>query len=142
MLRRVARVAATTISVALLLVACGSNGGAASGGGSGSGGAYGSGGGGAAGGSGGTTGGTHQTITINDFAFDPNTLTLPSGKDVTITITNDQQGVEHSFTLNDDSVSQDVESGETKTVTLNLTQGIGWHCEYHPQTMKGTITIS
>jgi plastocyanin len=96
---------------------------------------------GAAGGSTGG-GGADQTITIQNFAFDPSTLTLPSGQDVTIEVTNDDEGVEHSFTLDDDSVSQDVEGGETKTVTLNLTQGIGWHCEYHPQTMKGTITVS
>ena len=56
---------------------------------------------------------------------------MPSGQDVTIEVTNDDD-VEHSFTLDDDSVSQDVEGGETQTVTLNLTEEIGWHCEYHP----------
>jgi hypothetical protein len=38
-------------------------------------------------------------------------------------------------------VSQDVEGGDTQAVTLNLTEGIGWHCKYHP-TMTGTITVS
>lgn len=137
MFRGVSRLAVTMCSAALLLAACGSGGGSGSAGGSGYGGGSG-----VAGGSTGGAGGTDQTITIKNFAFDPSTLTLPSGKDVTIEVTNDDQGVEHSFTLNDDSVSQDVEGGETKTVTLNLTQGIGWHCEYHPQTMKGTITVS
>jgi plastocyanin len=137
MFRRVSRLAVTAFSVALLLAACGSGGGSSSSGGSGYGGGPG-----AAGGSTGGGGGADQTITIQNFAFDPSTLTLPSGQDVTIEVTNDDEGVEHSFTLDDDSVSQDVEGGETKTVTLNLTQGIGWHCEYHPQTMKGTITVS
>jgi plastocyanin len=82
-----------------------------------------------------------QTITIADFTFDPDTLTVPSGQDVTIEVTNTDD-VEHSFTLDDDSVSQDVEGGETQTVTLNLTEGIGWHCEYHPDQMKGTVTVS
>ena len=82
-----------------------------------------------------------QTMTIADFAFDPDTLTVPSGQDVTIEVTNNDD-VEHSFTLDDDSVSQDVEEGESQTVTLNLTEGIGWHCEYHPDQMKGTITVS
>jgi len=136
MFQRVSRLAVTTFSVALLLAACGSGGGSSSAGGAGYGGGSG-----AAGGSAGG-GGADQTITIQNFTFDPNTLTLPSGQDVTIEVTNDDEGVEHSFTLDDDSVSQDVEGGETKTVTLNLTQGIGWHCEYHPQTMKGTITVS
>ena len=52
-------------------------------------------------------------MTIADFAFDPNTLTVTSGEDVTIEVTNDDD-VEHSFTLDDDSVSQDVEGGETQ----------------------------
>jgi plastocyanin len=86
-------------------------------------------------------GSADQTITIADFTFDPDTLTVPSGEDVTIEVTNDDD-VEHSFTLDDDSVSEDVEGGESQTVTLNLTEGIGWHCEYHPDTMTGTVTVS
>ena len=88
-----------------------------------------------------TGGGTaDETITISNFTFDPSTLTVPSGQDVTIEVTNNDD-VEHSFTLDDDSVSQDVEGGESQTVTLNLTDGIGWHCEYHPDKMKGTVTV-
>jgi plastocyanin len=89
----------------------------------------------------GTDGAADQTITIADFTFDPSTLTVPSGQDVTVEVTNNDD-VEHSFTLDDDSVSQDVEGGESQTVTLNLTEGIGWHCEYHPDQMKGTVTVS
>jgi plastocyanin len=86
-------------------------------------------------------GGSEQTITIADFTFDPSSLTVPSGEDVTIEVTNEDDA-EHSFTLDDDSVSQDVEGGESQTVMINLTEGIGWHCEYHPDTMTGTITVS
>jgi nitrite reductase (NO-forming) len=82
-----------------------------------------------------------QTVTMADFSFTPTTLTVPSGQDVTIALTNDG-AVEHSFTLDDDSVGQDVEAGESATVTINVTDGIGWHCEYHPDQMKGTITVS
>ena len=81
-----------------------------------------------------------QAITIADFAFDPNTLTVPSGQDVTIELTN-QDDVEHNFTLDDDSVSQDVEAGEDSSVTINVTEEIGWHCKYHP-TMTGTVSVS
>ena len=87
-----------------------------------------------------TDGGGDQAITIADFAFDPNTLTVPSGEDVAIEVTNEDD-VEHSFTLDDDSVSQDVEGGESQTVTLNVSEEIGWHCEYHPE-MTGTVTVS
>jgi plastocyanin len=82
-----------------------------------------------------------QTVTMADFSFTPSTLTVPSGQDVTVALTNSGEN-EHSFTLDDDSVSQDVEAGESGTVSLNLTEGIGWHCEYHPDQMKGTITVS
>jgi nitrite reductase (NO-forming) len=85
-------------------------------------------------------GGEDQAVTIANFAFDPNTLTVPSGQDVTIELTNEDD-VEHSFTLDDDSVSQDVEAGEDQTVTINVTEEIGWHCKYHP-TMTGTVTVS
>jgi len=115
------RLLATVFSVALLLAACSSDDGTD-----------------------GSTdtgdGGGDETMTIADFAFDPNTLTVPAGEDVTIQVTNDDD-VEHSFTLDDDSVSQDVEGGETQAVTLNLSEGIGWHCEYHPE-MTGTVTVS
>ena len=120
--RRVFGLGAALFSVALVLGACSSDGDST---GTGDGG-------------GGTA---DQTITIADFTFDPSTLTVPSGQDVTIEVTNNDD-LEHSFTLDDDSVSQDVEGGEDTSVTLNLTEGIGWHCEYHPDTMKGTITVS
>jgi plastocyanin len=89
---------------------------------------------------GGTDGGAaDQTITIKDFTFDPSTLTI-SGS-TTIEVVN-QDDTEHSFTLDDDTVSQDVEGGESATVTIAPTASIGWHCEYHPDTMKGSITVS
>jgi plastocyanin len=119
MRRRALSLGTALFSVALLMAACSSEGGSTE-----------------------TEGGTaNQTVTISNFTFDPSTLTLPSGQDVTIEVTNNDD-VEHSFTLDDDSVSQDVEGGESQTVTLNLTDGIGWHCEYHPERMKGTITVS
>jgi nitrite reductase (NO-forming) len=123
--RRVSVLGAALFSVALLLGACSSDGDTT----------------GTADGTDGTDGTAAQTMAIADFAFDPDTLTVPSGQDVTIEVTNNDD-VEHSFTLDDDSVSQDVEGGESQTVTLNLTEGIGWHCEYHPDQMKGTITVS
>lgn len=49
--------------------------------------------------------------------------------------------VRHSFTLDDDSASQDVEGGETSSVTIDVSGTIGWHCTYHPDTMGGTIEV-
>lgn len=92
------------------------------------------------GGSGGDGGGTaDQTITIKDLAFDPAELTVSGSTMIEIV---NQDSVEHSFTLDDDSVSQDVEGGESATVTIDPAASIGWHCVYHPDTMTGTITVS
>jgi plastocyanin len=83
-------------------------------------------------------GSADQTITISDFTFDPSSLTVQGS--TTIEVVN-QDDTEHSFTLDDDSVSQDVEGGESATVTNEPAASIGFHCEYHPDTMKGTITV-
>ena len=90
----------------------------------------------------GGAGGTTQTITIKDFAFNPSQITGPAGATLTITITNNDSAT-HSFTLDDNSVSQDVASGATETVKVPLPSSgtVGWHCKYHP-TMTGTITIA
>lgn len=92
-------------------------------------------------GSGGTpaTSGSSTTLSVKDFAFEPTTLSVPSGT-VQITITN-AGPTKHSFTLDDGSVSQDVLPGATETVTLDVTATVGFHCKYHPTTMKGTLQV-
>jgi plastocyanin len=89
---------------------------------------------------GGTDGGgaADQTVTIKDFTYDPSELTIEGS--TTIEVVNEDD-TEHSFTLDDDSASQDVEGGESATVTIDPAASIGWHCEYHPDTMKGSITV-
>ena len=130
MRRRRFGLTAAVFSVALLTAACSSGGGSPGSGGSSSGSSSPETGGGA----------EDQTVTISNFTFDPSTLALPSGQDVKIEVTN-KDDVEHSITLDDDSVSQDVEGGESATVTIDPAASIGWHCEYHPDTMKGSITV-
>ena len=96
-------------------------------------------GGGAATAAGSTDGGgtADQTVTIKDFTFDPAELTVDGS--TTIEVVNEDDA-EHSFTLDDDSVSQDVQAGESATVTIDPAASIGWHCEFHPD-MKGSITV-
>ena len=83
-------------------------------------------------------GGATETITIKDFAFDPATLTVSGPTDIEVV---NEDDAEHSFTLDDDSVSQDVEAGDSATVTIDPAESIGWHCEYHPE-MTGSITVA
>jgi plastocyanin len=76
---------------------------------------------------------------VKDFAFEPTTLSVQAGT-VQIAITNTGPS-KHSFTLDDGSVSQDVLPGATETVTLDVTATVGFHCKYHPTTMKGTLQV-
>jgi plastocyanin len=87
-------------------------------------------------------GASGTSITIRGLAFNPNALSGGAGETLQITVTN-EDAVEHSFTLDDDSVSQDIEGGDTQTVEVTLPDSgsIGWHCKYHPQ-MTGTITVA
>jgi plastocyanin len=80
------------------------------------------------------------TITAEDFSFSPDTLAVPSGES-TITVTN-SGAVEHNFTLDDDSVSEDVEPGESVTVTVDVSADAPFHCKYHPDQMTGTLTVA
>jgi plastocyanin len=80
------------------------------------------------------------TLTMKDFAFSPTTLAVHSGP-TTITVTN-TGSVQHSFTLNDGSVDQTVQPGQTVSVTVNLSGDAGFHCRFHPTQMKGTLTVS
>ena len=88
---------------------------------------------------GGGGGAADVTMTVKDFEFDPASVDVSSGE-TTIEITN-TGSVEHSFTMDDDSVSQDIEPGETETVTVNVTADAGFHCKYHPDQMTGTLTV-
>lgn len=80
------------------------------------------------------------TITAQDFSFSPDSLAVPSGES-TITVTN-SGAVEHNFTLDDDSVSEDVEPGESVTVTVDVSADAPFHCKYHPDQMTGTLTVA
>jgi plastocyanin len=96
--------------------------------------------------SGGSSGGSPSsgsgaaTLTAKDFAFEPTTFNLSAGS-VQITITNNGPS-KHNFSLDDGSASQDLQPGTTQTVTVNLTATVGFHCKYHPTTMKGTIQVA
>jgi plastocyanin len=59
---------------------------------------------------------------------------------VTLTVTN-KDTTEHTFTLDDGSSDTKLTPGSTETITLNLTQTVGWHCSIHPS-MTGTLNVA
>jgi plastocyanin len=91
---------------------------------------------GATGDTGGAAGGT--TVTIVDFTFDPATIEV-SGE-TTLTITNNDTAA-HTFTLDDDSVDEEIPAGESVDVTVNVSETTGFHCTFHPQ-MTGSIEVA
>jgi plastocyanin len=109
----------TLVAAALLLAACG-----------------GSGNGGGGGGGGGTA-----TLTTVDNAFQPTTLTVSKGTD--LEVTNDGQA-EHNFTIEGTDVTQDVDAGESATVSIDVDPGdYTMFCKYHRAIgMEGTITVT
>jgi plastocyanin len=118
------RLAGLALLIVLLLAACGSS--SDDGGGEG-------------GGGGGGDGRGGLTLTIKGFAFQPKTLSAPSGQQSTVTITN-EDSVTHNFTLDDGGVSRDVPPGQTVEVTVPFPASgtAGFHCKFHPS-MTGTL---
>jgi len=91
-------------------------------------------------GGGGGGGDSGPSITIVDFAFNPDSLDVSAGT-TTITLVNNG-AAEHNFSLDDGSVSQDVDPGETQTVTVDVSATAGFHCKYHPTQMTGTLSVA
>jgi plastocyanin len=122
----------------IALAACGSSGGSSSSGG----GAYGG------GGSSSTTaaakaaakGGPVTDITAKDFAFTPTAPNL-AADGATIHVAN-TGSVKHNLTVEGLKVNKDLPPGSAFDVNVNAKPGTyQFHCEYHPTTMKGTITV-
>lgn len=114
---------ATVLVAALLLAACGGgeNGGDAATGTSGG---------------GGTT-----SLSMVDDAFVPATLTVASGDRVEVS--NDGEAL-HNITIEGEGIDEDVESGQSTTVTFDLEPGdYTMFCEYHRGAgMEGSLKVS
>jgi plastocyanin len=83
-------------------------------------------------------GGGGTTITIANFAFDPNTITVSGPTEVTVT---NNDSAAHTFTADDGSFDVQVDPGATETVTVDVSASTGFHCSFHPQ-MTGTVEVS
>lgn len=135
-------IATTFLAVgALALAACGSSGGSSSSGG----GAYGGG-----GRSSSTTGakaaastakgGPVTNLTAQDFSYSPTAPNL-AADGATIHVVNDG-AVKHNLTVDGLKVDKDLPPGSKVDINVDAKPGTyQFHCEYHPTTMKGTITV-
>jgi plastocyanin len=100
--------------------------------------------------SGGTTeaggGGTADKqieLVAKDFSFDTTDLSLEPGSSVEVTLVN-EGSAEHTFTSDDLDVEVEAEGGASASTTFDAPDEEGtfeFHCHYHPDQMKGTITV-
>jgi plastocyanin len=105
------------LAAALLLSACGGGGDTSDGGGGGA-----------------------SSLTMVDNAFEPADLTVSSGTE--LQLSNDGQSP-HTFTVQGDGIDEEVEAGQSSSVTIDLEPGdYDFICEFHEaQGMTGTLTV-
>lgn len=134
-------IATMSLGVGLLaLAACGSSGGSSSSGG----GAYGGGGSSTTAAKSATaaaaTGGPVTDLTARDFSFTPTAANM-AADGATIHVVN-AGAVKHNLTIEGLKVNKDLPPGSTTDLAVHAKPGTyQFHCEYHPTTMKGTITV-
>jgi plastocyanin len=125
---KIARLAALLVAGALVFAACGGDddgGGDASGGGNGGGG-----------------GSATIDVTTADFAFSSDAFEVPAGAEVEVTLTNDDD-VEHGFTIEDPELEIEAHGGEeaSGSFTAPDSGSFEFFCQYHPDQMRGEITV-
>ncbi|MFN8594318.1 MAG: cupredoxin domain-containing protein [Thermomicrobiales bacterium] len=84
-------------------------------------------------------------VDLIDIAFQPKDLTIPVGKDVTVSLEN-TGAAPHNFSIDALKISVDVQPGETKDVVINAPAGTyEYYCNVpgHKEAgMVGTLTVT
>lgn len=80
------------------------------------------------------------SLGAQNFQFSPATITAKAGDKVTVTI-NNKDAFEHNFSVSELGVSQDVEKGDSKSVTFTATgtNNLQFFCKYHKA--KGMVGV-
>ena len=82
-------------------------------------------------------------LTAQGFKWSTTDLQLTSGTGYTVEVRN-QDGAEHNFTFEQAGANQDVEANEDVKVTFTAPAAGSYEffCKYHPQAMRGTVTVT
>ena len=72
------------------------------------------------------------SVELDDFYFEPTILKGTAGEQITLELENEGDAL-HNFTLSEQSIDQDVESGGTETVTVTLPDSgqLEFFCKFH-----------
>ncbi len=86
------------------------------------------------------TGDDPFTVTIQDFAFQPDCFSARSASSITV---ENKDGVTHTFTIDDTQVDVSIDGGQTfNGESAGLAPGAyPFHCEIH-SSMTGTVIVS
>jgi plastocyanin len=81
-------------------------------------------------------------VTASDFSFDPTTLEVEPGAEVTVTLINDGEA-EHSFSIEDPEVEVEAEGGEEAETSFTAPDEgtLDFFCKYHPTQMTGELVV-
>jgi plastocyanin len=92
---------------------------------------------------GGGGGGNEFKLTASGTAWDTTSLDMSAGAEVSVEVSN-QDSIEHNFTSAEANADQDVEGGEDATVrfTAPAAGSYEFFCKFHPQAMRGTVTVT
>jgi len=92
------------------------------------------------------SGKTSEEVEMDDFYFGPTVLTGKPGQTLKIELKNESKsGTLHNFSLDAQSISQDVPSGTTTDVTVTFPASgfVEFYCKYHRSSgMVGELTTS
>jgi plastocyanin len=83
------------------------------------------------------TGSGGQAVSIQNFAFNPASVTVAAGGTVTWT---NNDSTAHTVTFDSGPNCQQLSGSETKTATFSVAGSYPYHCSIHP-TMKGTVVV-
>lgn len=90
---------------------------------------------------GGGGGSSAATLTASDFKWDPTSLTVAAGG--TIELTNEDDA-KHNITVEEAGIDEDVDPMGSVSVDVGDAEpgSYDFICEYHPDTMKGTLEVT
>jgi plastocyanin len=82
------------------------------------------------------------TVEAYDYRFEPTTLNLTPGANVTVTLVNKGDSP-HTFTVDDLDVNVEAQPGESQSVSFTAPESgaVAFHCHFHPDQMMGTISV-
>jgi cytochrome c oxidase subunit 2 len=81
-------------------------------------------------------------LTASNFSYDKDSFEVEPGSEVEVTLTNEDD-TEHTFSIEDPEVEVEAEGGESASGTFTAPEegSVEFFCEYHPDQMRGEVTV-